>query len=168
MLSFILRRLLSGVVLVVTISVIAFLLLYAGGGDIARRLLGEDASPATVAQKASELGLDQPLAVQFGTWASGVFQGDFGTSWFTSQPVSDAILSRLAVTLSLVLGATVLIAVVSVALGVLAATRRGWIDGLVQVVSLPARQSPPSSSRSDSSSSLRSTSAGSSRRASCS
>jgi len=136
MLAFITRRILSGVVLVVAISVIAFLLLYAGGGDIARRLLGEDASAQTVAQKSHELGLDRPLFVQFGSWVSGVLHGDFGTSWFTSQPVSDAIISRLAVTLSLVFGATILIAIVSVVLGVLAATRRGWIDGVVQVISL--------------------------------
>lgn len=136
MLAFITRRILSGIVLVVAISVIAFLLLYAGGGDIARRLLGEDASAQTVAQKAHELGLDRPLFVQFGSWVSGVLHGDFGTSWFTSQPVGDAIVSRLAVTLSLVFGATILIAIVSVVLGVLAATRGGWIDGLVQVVSL--------------------------------
>jgi peptide/nickel transport system permease protein len=136
MLSFIARRIASGIVLVITISVIAFLLLYAGGGDIARRLLGEDATPETVAQKAHELGLDQPLLVQFGNWASGVLHGDFGVSWFTSQPVSDAILSRLAVTLSLVFGATLLVAVVSVVLGVMAATRRGWVDSLVQVLSL--------------------------------
>ena len=60
----------------------------------------------------------------------------FGTSWFTSQPVSDAILSRLSVTLSLVFGATLLIAVVSVVLGVLAATRGGIVDTIVQVLSL--------------------------------
>ena len=136
MLTFIACRLASGVILLITISVVAFLLLYAGGGDIARRLLGEDASPATVAQKAHELGLDQPLIVQFGTWLSGAVRGDFGTSWFTSQPVSDAILSRLSVTLSLVFGATLLIAVVSVVLGVLAATRGGIVDTIVQVLSL--------------------------------
>ncbi|MGO4533559.1 ABC transporter permease [Leifsonia sp. 2MCAF36] len=136
MLSFIARRVISGIILVITISVIAFLLLYAGGGDIARRLLGEDASAQTVAQKSHELGLDRPLFAQFGSWISGVFHGDFGASWFTSQPVSDAILSRLAVTLSLVFGATILIAVVSVILGVLAATRGGWIDTVVQVISL--------------------------------
>ncbi|SEH66502.1 MULTISPECIES: ABC transporter permease [unclassified Leifsonia] len=136
MLSFIARRIVSGVILVVAISVIAFLLLYAGGGNIARRLLGEDASAQTVAQKSHELGLDQPLLTQFGSWVSGVFHGDFGASWFTSQPVGDAIVSRLAVTLSLVLGATILIAIVSVVLGVLAATRGGWVDTVVQVVSL--------------------------------
>lgn len=136
MLTFIARRLISGLALIVAISVIAYLLLYAGGGDIARRLLGEEASAATVAQKTHELGLDQPLAVQFFTWASHAVTGDFGASWFTSQPVTSAILSRLAVTLSLVLGATLLTAVVSVVLGVLAATRRGWVDRVVQFVSL--------------------------------
>ena len=136
MLTFITRRVVSGIVLLVAISILAYLLLYAGGGDIARRLLGEDASPETVAQKAQELGVDRPLLEQFGGWVSGVLRGDFGASWFTSQPVTDAILSRLSVTLSLVFGAVALIAVVSVVLGVLAATRRGWVDQLVQVLSL--------------------------------
>ena len=136
MFSFIARRTVSGVILVIAITVIAFLLLYAGGGNIARRLLGQDATAQTVAQKSHELGLDRPLFAQFGSWVSGAFHGDFGASWFTSQPVSEAIVSRLAVTLSLVLGATILIAIVSVVLGVLAATRGGWVDTVVQVISL--------------------------------
>lgn len=137
MLSFVARRVASGVVMVVAISVIAYMLLYAGGGDIARQLLGQDASAEAVAQKAHELGLDQPLLVQFGNWVAGAVRGDFGASWFTSQPVSDAILSRLAVTLSLVFGATILVAIVSVVLGVVAATRGGGVvDTIVQIVSL--------------------------------
>jgi peptide/nickel transport system permease protein len=62
--------------------------------------------------------------------------GDFGTSWFTSQPVSEAITSRLQVTLELVIGATLVSGIVAVALGVLAATRRGWIDRLVQLLAV--------------------------------
>lgn len=136
MLKFVLRRLGSGVALVVTISALGFFLLYAGGGNIARRILGETASEATVAQRAHELGLDQPLIVQFGQWASKAITGDFGVSWFTGQQVTDAILSRLAVTLSLVIGATLVTAIVSVVLGALAATRRGWIDRVVQFISV--------------------------------
>lgn len=136
MLAFLGRRLGSGVALVVTISVVGFLLLYAGGGDIARRLLGGDATAEAVRQKAHELGIDQPLIVQFWQWLQHAVTGDFGSSWFTSQPVTAAILSRLSVTLSLVLGATLITAIVSVVLGVLAATRRGWIDRVVQVISL--------------------------------
>ncbi|HEY9425176.1 MAG TPA: ABC transporter permease [Microterricola sp.] len=142
MLTFIARRVVSGVVLIAAISVIAFLLLYAGGGDIARRLLGNEASAVAVAQKTQELGLDRSVAAQFFDWASRAVTGDFGASWFTSQPVTEAITSRISVTLSLVLGATLLIAIVSVVLSVLAATRGGWIDRVVQGVSLTGAAIP--------------------------
>lgn len=133
---FVLRRLLSGVVLVVVITAIAFFLLYLGGGDIARRILGQTATVAAVHAKAHELGLDRPLLVQFGGWVSHAVTGDFGASWFTGQPVMTAITTRLSVTLSLVIGATIVSAIVAVVLGVLAATRHGWVDRLVQVLSI--------------------------------
>lgn len=136
MLSFVARRLISGVVLVFVISTVAFLLLYLGSGDIARRILGESATQEGVAQKAHSLGLDRPLLAQYGDWLTNALAGNLGTSWFTGQDVSAAVTSRLAVTLSLVLGATLLSAVVAVVLGVLAATRRGWLDRLVQVLSI--------------------------------
>ncbi|HKU12327.1 ABC transporter permease [Sinomonas sp.] len=142
MLGFIVRRLASGVVLLAAISVVGFNLLYLGGGDIARKILGESADQATVAAKAHELGLDQPLYAQFGAWVGHAFGGDFGSSWFSGQPVTEAITSRLAVTLSLVTGAIVLIAVVSVILGVLAATRRGWIDRLAQFLAVVGHAIP--------------------------
>ncbi len=136
MLKFILRRLVAGVVLIVVLSTIAFFLLYLSGGDIARRILGQDATPDTVAQKAHELGLDRPLLSQFGDWVSHAVRGDLGTSWFTGEDVVHAITSRLSVTLSLVISAVVLTAIVAVVLGVLAATRGGWVDRTVQVVTV--------------------------------
>lgn len=142
MFAFIARRLASGIALIVAISVIAFFLLYLNGGNIARTLLGADASQQAVVEKTQQLGLDQPLVVQFWSWASHAVTGDFGASWFTSQPVTNAILSRLAVTLSLVIGATLLTAVVSVILGVLSATHRGWMDPVIQVVSLVGHAIP--------------------------
>ena len=63
MLTFILRRVLSGIILIFVITVIAFTLLYLGGGNIARTILGQNATDETVAQKAAELGLDRPLVV---------------------------------------------------------------------------------------------------------
>jgi peptide/nickel transport system permease protein len=133
---FILRRLLSGVVLLFVISTIAFALLYIGGGDIARRILGQSATPETVAQKAEELGLNRPLYEQYFDWLAGAVQGDLGASWFTGQLVTEGISSRLAVTLSLVIGATLLTAIVAVTLGVWAAIRGGWADKVVQGVSI--------------------------------
>jgi peptide/nickel transport system permease protein len=135
-LRFVLRRLAAGVVLIVVVSVATFFLLYATGGDIARSILGQTASQETVDLKTHELGLDRPLLTQFGDWVSHAVRGDFGTSWFTGQPVVDAITSRAAVTLSLVIGATLVSAVVAVLLGVLAAKRGGWVDRLVQFISV--------------------------------
>jgi len=135
-LRFILRRLASGVVLIVVISTIAFGLLYVGGGDIARRILGQTATAETVAQKTEQLGLNRPLYEQFVDWVSHAVVGDFGTSWFTGQEVIQAISSRVAVTLSLVIGATLISAIVAVLLGVWAARQRGWPDRLVQVISV--------------------------------
>lgn len=136
MFHFILRRLASGVVLVVAISVVAFGLLYAGGGDIARRILGQNATQEIVDRKAAELGLDRPLVEQYGDWLVHAIQGDFGRSWFSGQLVSVSVSSRLAVTLSIVIGAILVTALVAVVLGTHAAVRGGWVDRVVQVGSV--------------------------------
>ncbi|MCP2635193.1 ABC transporter permease [Microbacterium sp. HD4P20] len=136
MLAFILRRLLSGVILIAVISFLAFVLLYIGGGDIARRILGENATAETVAKKTEELGLNRPLLEQYGDWVASAFSGDLGRSWFTSELVATGVSNRLAVTLSIVIGATLVSAILAVVLGVLAARRGGAVDGTVQVVSL--------------------------------
>lgn len=133
---FILRRLISGAVLLFLISTISYVLLYLGGGDIARRILGQTASAATVADKAHSLGLDRPLLLQYFDWLGHALRGDLGESWFTGQPVTVAITTRVSVTLSLVIGAIVLTALIAVVLGVCAAVRRGWVDRLVQFISV--------------------------------
>jgi peptide/nickel transport system permease protein len=138
MLRFILRRLGSGLVLVLVIPSLAFALMHASGTNVARQILGLTATQEQVDAKAAELGLDQPLAEQFLRWAQAALRGDLGRSWFNGEPVSSAVTSRLPVTLTLVLGTTLIAAVLAVVLGVLAATRRGWIDGLVQVVAIAA------------------------------
>jgi len=135
-LTFILRRLAAGVVLLFVISTIAFFLLYIGSGNIARRILGQSATAEGVAQKAHQLGLDQPIITQYFQWLGRALTGDLGSSWFTGQDVTAAITSRVAVTLSLVIGATILSAIVAVVLGVAAARKRGWVDRVVQVVSI--------------------------------
>lgn len=136
MLTFILRRLLAGLVLIFAVSLVAFTLLYAGGGDIARRIMGQNASEETVALRAQQLGLDQPLIIQYFDWLTSALTGNFGVSWFTSQPVTTSLTSRLAVTLSLVIGTTIVAAIVSIVLGVLAARRGGWVDAVVQFIAI--------------------------------
>lgn len=136
MLAFLGRRLAAGVVLVFAITTLAYLLLYLGSGDIARRILGQTATQEQVAAKTAELGLDRPLWEQYAGWLSGAFTGDLGRSWFTGQLVIDGVTTRLGVTLSLVIGATVITTLVSVVLGVWAALAGGWVDRTIQFLTV--------------------------------
>jgi peptide/nickel transport system permease protein len=136
MLRFTVRRLVHGALQLLVIATAAFLLLYASAGNIARTILGPDATAATVAAKNQQLGLNSPLLSRYFTWLGHAVTGDFGASWLTSQPVTTAILTRLEVTLTLVLGAILVSAAVSAVLGVWAALRGGWVDRLVQVISV--------------------------------
>ena len=133
MLKFVLRRLVAGVVLIVVLSTVAFFLLYLSGGDIARRILGQDATPGHGGAEGARARAGPAAAVaSSATGCRHAIRGDLGTSWFTGAARSpQAITSRLAVTLSLVIGAEVLTAVVAVVLGVLgrppaAAGWTGW------------------------------------------
>jgi peptide/nickel transport system permease protein len=136
MLTFIIRRIVAGVILLFVISALAFGLLYLDSANIARRILGQNATPEAVVQKTHELGLDQPVVVQYWTWLTNALHGDLGRSWFNGQLVSVSLSGRVAVTLSLVIGTTLVTAIVSVILGVLAARRGGAVDGTVQVFSV--------------------------------
>lgn len=136
MLKYILKRVGAGAVLLLVISSLTYVFLTLSGSSIARTILGERATEEQVALKAQELGLDQPLPVRFFDWLTSALQGDFGRSWFSGEVVSTALMTRLPVTLSLVIGTTVVAAVVAVALGVTAAMRRGWVDRVLQVVTL--------------------------------
>lgn len=132
MVNFIIRRIAAGLVVLCAISFLTYFLLYFSSANIARNILGEFASQEQVAQKEVELGLDQPLLTRFFSWAGRAIQGDFGTSWFTSEPVVKAISTRLPITLTLVVVAIILVAILATILGMAAAVKRGWIDRVVQ------------------------------------
>lgn len=136
MFRFVGRRLVACAVLVGMIATITFLLAFSATGNVARNLLGENATADQLAAKNAELGLDKPLLAQFGTWAEHAARGDLGISWFTNEPVAQAIANRLPVTLSMVVLAVSLTALISVGLGVAAAVRGGWLDRVIQVSSV--------------------------------
>ncbi|GAA1924740.1 ABC transporter permease [Microbacterium aoyamense] len=136
MLAFIIRRLVAGAILVVAISILTFGLLYLNSDNIARRILGQNATPEIVAQKTEELGLNRPLYAQYLDWLTSALTGDLGRSWFNGQLVATSLSGRLAVTLSLVIGTTIISAILAVVLGVLAARRGGAVDTTIQVVSM--------------------------------
>jgi peptide/nickel transport system permease protein len=136
MLSFVLRRLGAGLAVLAAATVLTFSLLYVSSSGIARNILGEQATAEQLAAKEAELGLDRPLLTRLLDWLGGALGGDLGTSWFTGQRVSEALATRLPVTLTLLVSAILVIAVAATALGVTAAVKRGWVDRVVQVGSV--------------------------------
>lgn len=132
MVTFILRKIASGVVVLAAISFLTYFLLYFSSANIARNILGEFASQEQVAAKEIELGLDQALLPRFFSWAGSALSGDLGTSWFTSEPVARALMTRLPVTLAVVITSIIFIAIIATAIGMAAAVKRGWIDKAVQ------------------------------------
>ncbi|WP_304605165.1 ABC transporter permease [Actinotalea lenta] len=138
----ILRRLASGVAVLIVVAVLTFVLLNLSAGNVARNILGDQATPDAVAAKNAELGLDQPVLTRLGDWLSGAVHLDFGKSFFTNEPVFTAIGSRLPVTLAMVIASILLIAVFATLLGMLAAVRRGWVDSAVQVLAIVGNSIP--------------------------
>src|SRR6188472_3195236 len=119
-----LGRLLVSLWVLVTAS---FLMIHLIPGDAVRAALGPTAPADLVAAKRAEMGLDDPILVQYWHYLQGLFTGDLGTSMISQLPVSDVIAQRLPATLTLALLAFVLAVAVAVPLGVTMGvlTRRG-------------------------------------------
>jgi peptide/nickel transport system permease protein len=107
------------------VSVVSFLLVALLPGDLALLILADAATPERVANLRAQLGLDQPLAVRYLWWLGNVLSGDLGRGIHSGQPTLDVILSRLPVTLELILLTQVVALGVAIPLGIWSAYRRG-------------------------------------------
>ncbi|MEO7021861.1 MAG: ABC transporter permease [Ktedonobacteraceae bacterium] len=137
MFVYILRRLLFMLPVALLVCFLTFMLIHLIPGDPARVLLGEEATPQTVLALQRQLGLDKPIPVQFGIWFVQLLHGNLGDSIQLQQPVGQALLQRLPVTLELGSSALLFSLILALPLGVLTATRRdSWVDWLVNVSSL--------------------------------
>ena len=137
MLGYVLRRLLAAIPVLAIVAVLVFLMLRLTPGDPAAVIAGDNASSEQIAQVRQQLGLDQPLLVQFLIWIGNLLKGNLGESFFFKKSIGELILGRIEPTLSLA-AATMLIAVcVAIPLGVVAAYRHGsWLDRIVMGVSV--------------------------------
>lgn len=142
MLRIVVRRLLLSIPLLVVVSGITFVLESFVPGDPATALLGLNASPEQYAAVRAALHLDEPILQQYWLYLRDALGGDFGRSIFTSESVTGMVAGRLPVTLSLVVGATVLAAVAGALLGVVSATRGRALRRLVDVTSLAGNALP--------------------------
>ena len=136
MLRIITRRILLSVPLLLVVSGITFVLESLVPGDPARSILGVNATPQQYAALRATLHLNLPLVQQYWLYLGNILRGNLGTSIFTGQQVSQVVTSRLPVTISLVIGATVVAAAVGTLLGVYSATRGRLSRRVVDVLSL--------------------------------
>lgn len=125
MLSYIGKRILSLIPVMFVVSWVVFLVVYLIPGGPATALLGMEATPAQIEALNAELGFDRSFLVQYIDWLTGIFQGDWGESYFLHQSVLEAIGEYFLPTLSLAIFAQFIALVLSVPLGILAAYKRG-------------------------------------------
>jgi peptide/nickel transport system permease protein len=134
------KRLLLIIPTLLGVASLVFLIMRVIPGDVALLILGGDSGQIDQAQLAAmhhQLGLDQPIAVQFGKWLWAVLHFDLGRSLWTGRPVLEELLIRLPLSLELAVLATVVAVLISIPFGVLAAVRQDtWVDYVVRVVSI--------------------------------
>lgn len=144
MLNYVLKRLLGLIPTLLIVAVLVFLFVHLLPGDPARLIAGPEADAQVIALVRQQLGLDQPLHVQFWHYITHVLQGDFGTSMVSRRPVSEEIASRFLPTLWLTITSMIWAVLFGMAIGIAAAVwRNRWPDRLgmtlaVTGISFPA------------------------------
>jgi peptide/nickel transport system permease protein len=133
--SFIIRRLITTVVVLVLVTILTFFLLQIIPGDPVAAILGPTATPEQIAQYRHELSLDKPILIQYGNWVWRAFHGDLGKSVVFGENVTQLIADRLPITAYLSAIALVISAIVGIFAGVICAVRRGGIiDSLISLL----------------------------------
>jgi ABC-type dipeptide/oligopeptide/nickel transport system permease component len=135
------QRAISGVIVLIGVSFLTFLMMHMLPGDpvdyMFARSQGDPPSPEQVQELRHQLGLDRPLAVQYGYYVGDAVQGDLGRSIFLKREVREIILDNVKYTLELTICGLAFALVLGFVLGIIAAAKRGtWIDSLTMVISL--------------------------------
>jgi peptide/nickel transport system permease protein len=137
LLTFLRRRFVQMIPVLLGISLITFFMIHLIPGDPARNMLGPRATPERVAELRQSLGLDEPLWSQYRRFLTGVVRGDLGTSLYYRQAVGPLVVERLPPTVFLIVYSAVMALIVAIPLGIVAAVRRNsWIDQVIRTISL--------------------------------
>jgi peptide/nickel transport system permease protein len=142
MLGVVARRVALGIPLMGIISLVVFVLSSLAPGTVGQAILGPTASPEAVEELNAQLGANRPVLVQYGDWLRNALTGDLGTSVISGRPVTDTITSRIPATLSLTLGALLLVIALGASAGIIAAVRGGVIGRVAEVLAVVGRGLP--------------------------
>lgn len=135
----------SSVVLLFLVSVLTFVLSALAPGDAAKAMLSGQTTSYTDEQYQAlrhELGIDEPLPVQYWNWLNRLLHGSLGTDLFSGQPITQALGARLGASLSVIIGTVIVSAVVGISFGVYSAVRGGLAGRLVDGLSLLGLAAP--------------------------
>lgn len=143
MTSYILRRLLATVPILLGVATIVFALMFIVPGDPARMLMGQHGDERTLAALRHEMGLDRPMYVQYARFIGRLMKGDLGMSYRQKRPVAEIIRDRFPATAKLAAAAMLIAILAGVGAGILAAMHRNttW-DWLIMVLSLSGISMP--------------------------
>ena len=135
--KYFLRKTLILVLTVFLISVLTFIAFHIIPGDPAGLILGTNATEEQLEALREQLGTNRPLSEQYTSWVSGFVRGDFGTSIRYRMPVSQLLKGRLPVTLALGLISLIIILLLGIPLGILAARKRGtWVERIIHFLTI--------------------------------
>ncbi|CAM5795203.1 MULTISPECIES: ABC transporter permease [Brevibacillus] len=135
--SYLIKRIISLIPILVGISILVFTILHLVPGDPASIMLGTEATPEAVAVLRAEMGLDKPLISQYLHWAGGLLQGDFGVSVHTGEEILPQILKRFLITLQLTIMAVVIGWTLAIPFGILSAIRsHSKTDKVIRILTL--------------------------------
>lgn len=123
----IIRRILLSIPVIIAIAIVSFLLIHLIPGSPAALILGTEATSEQIMRLEHEMGLDQPLSIQFYNWVKNVFKGDMGESIFLKQPIVGAIISRMGTTFTLATAGLIVAIFIGLPLGILSAIKKDSI-----------------------------------------
>jgi peptide/nickel transport system permease protein len=143
MAAYIARRLILLVPLLFGLTIVVFAMMAAIPGDPATAILGSFATAENVERLNRQLGLDEPLHVQYLTWLGNLLEGDMGRSYSLNRPVADEVFERFGATLILAGASLLLASLLGLLAGILAAVRQfGWTDRIVTFLVLIGISTP--------------------------
>ena len=129
MFSYIVRRFLQTIPVLIGVTLITYMCIWFAPGDPIQSMLGVRATAEQIAEVKSQLGLDKPILLQYVTWMKNILQGDFGRSLQNNKKVLDMILQRLPATLELGIASFIIAVTLGVTTGIISAVmRNSWVD----------------------------------------
>lgn len=142
--KYVVRKILTMILTLLAVTFFVFLSFHVISGDSATSMLGTEATPQKVAALREELGLNDPVLVQYGRWAAGLLHGDMGTSYSYRMPVTGMVANKIPVTITLTLMAFVLMVVISIPLGIYTAKHEGGVvDRIIYIINQIIMAIPP-------------------------